>query len=132
MRSLVFSLMIVISFVATVPGCAAKKYDTSLLTAQEKQMLHLVDVVRGVNDVSTAAIAANKALTLTDPATAAVLTINKQVLDTIQANPKGNWLGLVTPAIKNTRDALPLDVNQSIGTYVDKTLAILTAAQGGQ
>lgn len=108
-----------------VSGCANNpKPDTSQLSPQGVHDLQLVQVVRGVNDVTTAAIATNRAGRLSDEYTAIVLRINKQVLDVIEANP-ANFKDAAAVTLKNARDGLPANIAAQIGPYLDAVRAVL-------
>jgi len=84
----------------------------------------LVQVVRGVNDVTTGAIAANHAGALSDDLERYVLTVNKQVLDVIQAHPS-DYHELAVVVVHNARAALPPAVAALVNVWLDKTLAAL-------
>ena len=79
-----------------------------------------LDLVRGINDVSIAAINANALpppANLSDPLTAQVLTINKQLLDIIQAKPADMKTQLTT-VITNARQALPQPLDAKIAGWL--------------
>lgn len=126
-RTLVVPLLIVGGLGLT--ACAGNpKPDTSQLSSKGLAAYKAVQVVRAINDVTTGAIAANKTGQLSDAATAHVLTINKQALDVVEADPVGyKAKALVT--IKNARDALPAGVDALIAAYLQKTIAILNEVQ---
>lgn len=114
---------------ALVSACSGNpKPDTSQLSADGLRAYKAVQVVRAINDVTTAAITANRAGQLADAPTAQVLTINKQALDVIEANPT-DYKTKALVAIKNARDALPRPVDAVIATYLQKTIAILNEVQ---
>lgn len=102
--------------------------DTSQLSAEGHRHYVSLQIVNAVNDVSQAAILANATGALTDPATAAVLTINKQVLDYLEANPQGAWAQAAVVA-RNARDALPPELRGLVSGYVAKVIAVLESAQ---
>lgn len=69
-----------------IGACAAaqpRPFDTSQISAQQ-----LIQVVRGINDVTKAAIETNRAGRLSDSLTAQLLTINQQILDVVEASPQ--------------------------------------------
>ena len=114
---------------AFLTACAGKRPpDTSQLSPEGRQSYTTLQVVRVVNDVTTAAIAANQANQLTDTATAAVLTVNKQVLDVIAANPRG-FKAQALVVFANARDALPADVQALIAAYLARVSAVLQEVQ---
>lgn len=124
LRRLLSSVFVVALFALSSACANNPKPDTSLLDATGKRNLQLIQVVRGVNDVTSVAIAANKAGKLTDDQTALVLTIDKQVLDTIQAHPN-DWMTLAVKAVDNARDALTPELSAVIGPYMQQILAAL-------
>lgn len=115
---------------ALVLACNKNPPDTSQLSPQGKQDLQRLNVIKVVNDASTAVIAANKATpqAASDTLTARVLTANKQVLDVIQANPTG-YKDLALTAARNARDALPADLQALFDKYVSAVISALQAVQ---
>ena len=121
MRTLL--LLLVVGFVACAP-----KTDTSQLSPDGLRTLKLLQVVKAVNDATTVAITANASGRLSDDATAAVLTIHKQVLDVIEANPL-TWPALAQAAIRNGREALPPDLNSIVSMYLSKVVMAIEGVQ---
>ena len=79
-----------------------------------------LDLVRGINDVSIAAINANALPppnNLSDPLTAQVLTVNKQLLDIVQAKP-ADMKNQLTTVITNARQALPQPLDAKIAGWL--------------
>lgn len=115
---------------ALVLGCNKNPPDTSQLSPQGRQNLQRLNVIKVVNDASTAVIAANKATpqAASDTLTARVLTANKQILDVIQANPTG-YRDLALTAARNARDALPADLQALFDKYLSAVIAALQAVQ---
>lgn len=83
-----------------------------------------LQAVRIVNDVSSAAIAANRAGTLSDPDTAQVLTVTWQVRDFIERNPATTTQRIIA-AVQEGRDALPADVRGRVDRYLAAGIAAL-------
>lgn len=117
--------LVLIATALVAVSCAHPKPDTSQLSAQGIRDYKATQVVKAVNDVSTAAITANKAKQLSDAHTIVILTIDKQVLDVIEANPVDFQSKAIT-VFRNARDALPADAQASIGAYLEKVAAILS------
>lgn len=85
-------------------------------------------VVKAVNDVTTAAITANHQGALSNPAEQAVLTINKEVLDTIAANPQG-YKAASLAMVLNAKQALPVTVQAAVNSYLDQVIGYLQGAK---
>jgi len=103
--------------------------DTSQLSALAKQQFQLLKIVRGVNDISTTVITANKLGKITDEATDIILRVNKQVLDVIETNPfAGDWLLRSRTIVSNVMDALPPTLRAQAEGYLQQILAVLQGA----
>jgi len=97
--------LLLIAFVLTASACTGSR---------------TLDLIRGINDVSNSAIAANSLPPpndLPDALTSQILTVNKQLLDIIDANPS-DLRGKLTVAITNARQALPKPLNTRIENYL--------------
>jgi hypothetical protein len=111
--------------VLLLAGCAGnQKPDTSQLSPVGKRDFQTLQFVQGVNDVTLTVIALNKQGQLSDARTATILTINKQILDFLEANPQGTRAQVFT-AIKNARDALPAPVDSVIAEWLSKIVDLL-------
>lgn len=98
--------------------------DTSKLTDQGLRNLKALQVTKVVNDATNAVIAANHSGVVSDALELQILTINKQVLDAIEANPV--TFGQAAFAIaKNARDALPAEVRTTVDRYLGALFDIL-------
>lgn len=117
-------LLVMVTALAAV-SCAHPKPDTSQLSPQGLRDYRATQVVKIVNDVTTAVITANKAKQLSDAHAIAVLTIDKQVLDVIEANPV-DFQAKAIVVFRNARDALPADVQAAIGVYLSKIADVLS------
>lgn len=122
---------IVIGLLVGMVACAGNPPpDTSQLSAQGRRDLQRLNVIKVVNDVSSAVIAANTATDakgqplLSDTATAKILTVNKQVLDVIAEDPQG-YRSQAISIVRNTRDALPAAINALIEQYLSQIEAVL-------
>lgn len=100
--------------------------------------VHVLQITRGVNDVTTAVVAANKNNNLTDPQTAAILNVNKQVLDSITALVQEDPANMDRPTvvdgkirevIKNALEALPPDVRTALTPWIARITALLGGVQ---
>lgn len=111
----------VVFFSSVLLGLAVTACHPNVSTNPEVQ---LVQVVRGVNDVTTAAITANRAGQLSDDATARILTVNKQVLDVIEARPIGYRAQALT-VITNAKQGLPPALAAVVNPWLDKIVAAL-------
>lgn len=111
----------ILFFALIIGGCAHRPPPTDPATLH---VYTLDQVVKAVNDVTTGAIAANKAGQLADATTAQILTVDKQVLDVIQADPQtARDKALVI--VKNARDALSANVKAVLDGWLDRILAML-------
>lgn len=102
--------------------------DTSQLSIEGHRQYVSLQVVNGINDVSQAVILANSTGALTEAQTAAILTINKQALDYLEANPQGAW-SQAAVVVKNARDALPAEIRAKVEGYLAKVIAVLEGAR---
>jgi hypothetical protein len=128
MKRFVYAVLLV-AFVGLAPACANNpKPDTSQLSAQGHRDYTATQVVKLVNDVTTAATTANAAKKLSDAHTAAVLTVNKQVLDVVEANPVDFKAKAIT-VFNNARQALPGQVQGAIAGYLQQVASILSGVQ---
>lgn len=83
-----------------------------------------LQVAKLTRDATTAATTANAAGKLSDGSTAAILTINKQVLDFLTEHPVGTRAQVLS-IINNGRQALPPAVNADVGEYLAKVIRFL-------
>lgn len=113
-----WSLLVLI----VLSACAAKTPPN--LDPQAQLEFTADQVVKLVNDVTTSAIAANRAGKLSDDLERQVLTVNKQVLDVIAANPT-IWKTLAQATFANAVQALPRATQIAIDPYLQQVSAIL-------
>ena len=111
--------------ILTLPACRTA-HDTSRLSPEGLRQYKSLQIVNVVNDVSQSAILANSTGALSQEATAAILTIDKQVLDFLETNPQGALASAAVIA-RNARDALPADVRVTVEGYIAKVIAVLEA-----
>ena len=102
--------------------------DTSQLSPVGLRDFHTAKFVDGLNSVTQTIIAANDLNKLSDAHTAAALTVNKQILDYLAANPQATREKVFT-AIKNARDALPADVDAVISGFILQVTNLLMEVQ---
>lgn len=105
-------------------ACAPKHPE---LSPEGQRNYTLLQVAKYVNDASETVIAANKLGQLSDRVTATVLTVNKQVLDYVQANPR-TTRAQVLVVIRNARDGLPPDLAMDVSDYLSQLIAFLMEA----
>lgn len=125
--ALVLALAAVPVVAGTTTAACHHRVDLSQLDAEGQSNFKRAQAAKLVNDVTTVAITANAEGKISKAATAQVLTINKQVLDVISANPQG-WKEKAMVVITNARQALPPDINAAISTYVDMIINALAEA----
>jgi len=119
-----FALLVGITIAAS--ACAGNpKPDTSGLSPAGIRTYRTLQATKIVNDVTTTAIAANRSGQLPDNATAQVLTVNKQVLDVITADPQSGLERALVIA-KNAKDALPPTIKALVDGYLQRVVDILT------
>jgi len=111
---------------ASTAACVHHPPDTSQLSPQGLHDFKASEAMKKVNDVTTAAVAANRAGQLSDAATQQILAINKQVLDYLNGTGTTTREKAIDIA-KNARDALPANVKALVTAWVDKTIKALEA-----
>jgi len=109
-------------------GCAGNpKPDTSQLSPQGLRDFKADEAVLIVNDVTTGVRAAVRSKVLPVAVGAQLLTVNKQVLDVIAADPVG-WSARVGVILKNGKDALPAEWRDRANIFLQQVGVII---QGG-
>lgn len=127
---LLLSLSLVLGL-SILPGCAPKSVATSpdvpRAATSEDQTARKLQVVKVVNDVTTAVITANSVGKLSDQATAQVLNVNKQILDVLQAD-RVSGIAKALVIVQNTRQALPENLIPVLTTYMQQLVEGLKGA----
>ncbi len=108
-------------------ACALHSADTSQLSPQGLHDFKALEAVQIVNDVTTGVRAAVTSKVIPVAVGAQLLTINKQVLDVIAADPVG-WPNRIAVILKNGKDGLPAAWRDRANLFLQQVAVII---QGG-
>jgi hypothetical protein len=111
---------------AILPACSKNPPKTAptFVDASAKHLHDVDQFVKIVNDISTGAITARKTNVMDQNLEVQILTVNKQILDYIRANPDGTQ-AKVLEIITNGKQALPANLQEQFATYLQKALDFL-------
>lgn len=112
------------STILTTGGCVKPSAAVAALPPASQTEYKLLQVVKVINDVTDSAIAANHAGVLRDQHELIVLSINKQVLEIIEAHPD-NFKELAMAAVKNAMSAFAPDVHFAVSLYIERLLLVI-------
>lgn len=120
-------VLVVALSVLVLPSCSSNpKPDLSALPASAQHEYTIDQVVKLVNDSTTAAVTANHAGLLPKEGEKEILTINKLLLDVFSASPlPADWREVSLAIVAKRRLILPPFIDAAIAKYLTATLTAL-------